>query len=225
MKFKVGDHVVGNKKADNHYEITKTGWRGEVIAVNGEDRLRVRALPGYPAGSLPEVGFYVCAEYFDLIRPIDNRKIVVTADGTTTTARLYDGKTLLKSAEAKCSLKDTFDFEAGAGLAVDRLLGRKTEEPTPKLFPLADIKAGYLIKVRYEGEEFFMTVLPSCYTEGGSNLGCCCGAEHKHWWPLACFGDELEYLGRQIVAVYGLAYNMDLLKNSPEDRKLLWRRD
>ena len=220
MKFKVGDHVVGNKKSG--YPTTKQGWRGEVVEVLDRYSIRVKALPGYEGGD--ETKFSVAVKCFDLIKPADHRKIVVTTDGKSTTARLYDGKTVLKSAEAKCSPKDAFDFEAGAALAVDRLLGKKVEEPTPKLFPLADIKAGYLIKVRYEGEEFFMTVLPSCYTERSSNLGCCGGDEHEHWWPLTCFGDELEYRGHQIVAVYGPTYNCNLLKNSPEDRELLWSR-
>ena len=214
MKFKVGDRVVGNEKS--RYTTTRTGWCGEVVYAD-ERVIHVKALPGHVGGDL---SYPVNPECFDLIRPTDNRKIVVTADGTTTTARLYDGKTLLKSAEAKCSLKDTFDFETGAGLAVDRLLGRKTEEPMPKLFPLADIKAGYLLKVRRmcDDDESFMTVLPS----RGGKLGCC---GDGNWWYLDCFGDELDYAGREIVAVYGLTHNRTLLDNTPGDRKLLWSRD
>lgn len=35
-KFKVGDFVIGNEKADDMYTITRTGWRGEVVSVNGD---------------------------------------------------------------------------------------------------------------------------------------------------------------------------------------------
>lgn len=35
-KFKVGDLVIGNEKADDMYTITRTGWRGEVVSVNGD---------------------------------------------------------------------------------------------------------------------------------------------------------------------------------------------
>lgn len=35
-KFKVGDFVIGNEKADDMYAITRTGWRGEVVSVNGD---------------------------------------------------------------------------------------------------------------------------------------------------------------------------------------------
>lgn len=52
-------------------------------------------------------------------------KIVITSDGETTLARMYDGKKVVKSAEAKCSPSDTFDFMVGAKLALERL----TAEP------------------------------------------------------------------------------------------------
>lgn len=58
-----------------------------------------------------------------------NEKIIVMTDGKTTTAKLFRGKELVKSAEAKCSPSDAFDFEKGAALAVDRLLGREEKKP------------------------------------------------------------------------------------------------
>ena len=53
------------------------------------------------------------------------QKIVVTTDGKTTLARLFDGKTMVKRAEAKCAPSDVFDFGVGAELAVKRLMGEK----------------------------------------------------------------------------------------------------
>lgn len=50
------------------------------------------------------------------------RKIIITTDGTTTTARLMEGKTTLRTATATCSPSDTFDFDKGARLAFDRLI-------------------------------------------------------------------------------------------------------
>lgn len=59
-----------------------------------------------------------------MLQRIDkDEKIIITTDGTTTTARRYKGKELLGSAEAKCSPADTFDFECGARLAFGRLVG------------------------------------------------------------------------------------------------------
>lgn len=54
---------------------------------------------------------------------VTKQKIVITTDGTTTTAALYDGKQKVKSAKAKCAPSDTFDFNYGASLALDRLTG------------------------------------------------------------------------------------------------------
>ena len=49
------------------------------------------------------------------------QKIVITSDGVTTLARLYEGSKVVKSAEAKCSPDDEFKFETGAKLAMERL--------------------------------------------------------------------------------------------------------
>lgn len=47
-------------------------------------------------------------------------------------ARLYEGDKVIKSATAKCSPADKFDFETGAKIAVERLFG-KTEQADKKL--------------------------------------------------------------------------------------------
>lgn len=49
-------------------------------------------------------------------------KIVITSDGKTTLARLYDGKNVIQKATAVCSSDDEFDFRSGAKLAMRRLL-------------------------------------------------------------------------------------------------------
>lgn len=61
----------------------------------------------------------------------DKQKIVITIDGKTTTARMFEGKKLIKSAEAKWNPKDKFDFETGAKIAFDRLVDRE-EKVKPK---------------------------------------------------------------------------------------------
>ena len=53
-------------------------------------------------------------------------KIIITTDGKTTLARLYEGKKVVKTAEAHCSPDDTFDFFVGANLAMERLIGKAT---------------------------------------------------------------------------------------------------
>lgn len=65
----------------------------------------------------------------------DTHKIVITTDGKTTLARLYDGKTVVKSAEAKCSQEDTFDFMIGAKIALDRLNAPKSAPEEKEFIP------------------------------------------------------------------------------------------
>ena len=48
-------------------------------------------------------------------------KVVITTDGKTTTAKMYEGKKLLKTAASKCSHEDTFDFTVGPKLALERV--------------------------------------------------------------------------------------------------------
>ncbi len=57
-------------------------------------------------------------------------KIIITSDCKTTTARMYDGKTLIKESSAKCSPEDVFDFSVGAKIAFERLIA---EEKKPEV--------------------------------------------------------------------------------------------
>lgn len=54
--------------------------------------------------------------------------IIITHDNKTTTAREYNANgELVNTATAKCAPEDTFDFEIGAKLAIERLLPKKDE--------------------------------------------------------------------------------------------------
>jgi len=65
--------------------------------------------------------------------------IVIRRSGAETIAELRHDREVIKSAVATCSEKDTFDFDTGAKLAFDRLMGRQNideaikawNEPTP----------------------------------------------------------------------------------------------
>lgn len=59
---------------------------------------------------------------------MENKKIVIITDGKETHARLYDGKKVIKSAIAKCSPDDEFDFDIGAKLAFERLMKEEKGE-------------------------------------------------------------------------------------------------
>lgn len=60
----------------------------------------------------------------------NSMKIVITSDGKTTLARLYDGNKVVQRAEAVCSTDDKFDFRFGAELAMERLMGYDEKKPT-----------------------------------------------------------------------------------------------
>lgn len=79
-------------------------------------------------------------------------KIIITHDGTTTIARLYDGKKVMKSAEAKCAPSDAFDFTIGANLAYDRLMDRlPATPPKPAEKPAQEPIKLYCVKDFMEG--------------------------------------------------------------------------
>ncbi len=62
------------------------------------------------------------------------KKIVITTNGAETFARLYDGEKVVKTATAKCSPDDNFDFETGARYAFSRLLNKDDAQEEPKYY-------------------------------------------------------------------------------------------
>lgn len=132
--FKIGDRVRVIKK----YNAANVGDEGIIRALpnnNGSFALLECYSVEFPAwkkghncgGTVPsKKGLWVDPKCLELIKP---KKIVITHDGKTTLARLYDGKTVVKSAEAKCDPRDEFSFIEGARLAFERLMGEEREDP------------------------------------------------------------------------------------------------
>lgn len=95
-----------------------------------------------------------------LLEAVKNEnKIVITTDGTTTRAALYDGHKLIREAKAICSKDDTFDFGTGAKIAFERLTAKPTEpKPKKELKPLntkifvidgySDFKSGHIYEIK-----------------------------------------------------------------------------
>ena len=126
MKFKVGDRVRVVREGFGHR--AKAGMTG-VIVINTERNFGVRFDNAFTGGhSLygeceDGYGQWMVGEDLELIG--DNHKIVITSDGKTTLARLFEGKKVVKSAEAYCSPDDGFDFAKGARIAFERLMEEK----------------------------------------------------------------------------------------------------
>jgi hypothetical protein len=72
--------------------------------------------------------WHISSDKYEIIGP--SPKIVITTDGKTTTARMYEGKRVVREGKATCSPEDKFDYDYGAQLAFDRLMnGPKAAAP------------------------------------------------------------------------------------------------
>lgn len=113
MKYKVGDkvrvvaNITSNSRKDNYIGKTYT-------ILNKYDN--------YPAGQAYGIGedYVVYGEELELI--LKHQSIHIYTDGKTTTAKLCEGKTVVKTATAKRHPDDEFDFLEGARWAFGRLV-------------------------------------------------------------------------------------------------------
>ena len=138
-KFKIGDRVKAVKEYDGNKNIV--GKIGTVIALHGygADNIGVEfddkiGFDGHTCGGKGKYGHcWWCSD--DTLEPVRrNEKIVITTDGKTTTAKMYAGKSIIKTATAKCSPDDEFVFITGAKVAFERLTGTpKVTEEKPLL--------------------------------------------------------------------------------------------
>lgn len=153
MKFNIGDKV----RVIKAYGCASVGDEGIIKALPGENGFCGLPYNGY--------GQWVDGDDFEVINESEPpRKIVITREGKTTTAKLYDGKEITKTAEAKCSPDDKFDFAAGAKLAFERLMGEEKKEP-PKFDKsmLTTGRIGYMSN----GQGWFVVVNGNLVYENG----------------------------------------------------------
>lgn len=136
MKFNIGDRVQSISTKRRGTVVTTSG---NLVAVELDDQTSgVRLIKfGISHGLLLEEAN---------LEKIPSNKILITSDGKTTLARLYDGEKVIRTAEAKCSPRDTYDFATGANLAYDRLM-RPAEPKKPAADDKPRFKAGDKAKV------------------------------------------------------------------------------
>lgn len=179
MKFNIGDKV---KVIEDYYSAEK-GDEGIIRALpekNGASKAFAHCYSvEFPAwnktmghncgGTVPGgKGQWIDPEYLELIKSASPEKIVITHDGKTTLARLYEDNKVIKSAEAKCDPRDEFDFVTGAKLAFERLIGEK-KEASPK-FDKSMLTTG-LFGYMSDGQGWFVVVGDSIvYEKGGYDL-------------------------------------------------------
>ena len=115
-------------------------------------------------------------------------KVVINTDGKTTTAKMYEGEKVLKTAKTQCSPEDTFDFAVGAKLALERVTKKE-----PKF------KIGQFVRVIENDTCQFFKGQPVKITEVSKDYVMCEG--------------YLRY--RQIIGTQLLRYEM--IESLPED--------
>lgn len=118
-KFKVGDRVVGNEKA-NRYGITVEGWEGTVIRV-GNGYISVNG-PGSCGGD----GFSVDPDCFDMLQPAPNshldEHISIFARKNRVVATITKGDQ--KFTQSVSLHKANGDFKTAVKMVVEKLLDR-----------------------------------------------------------------------------------------------------
>lgn len=133
-KFKIGDRVKAVNECDENHKIV--GKIGTVIAIEdfGTSAIGVEFddKVGFGTHTCHGKGknyhCWWCPDYILEPVPVVNEKIVIITDGKTTTAKIYAGKSVIKTATAKCSPDDKFDFVTGAKIAFERLTGKYSEK-------------------------------------------------------------------------------------------------
>ena len=130
-KFKVGDIVKPNKKADGEYSITTRARMEEGVVAQidpaGIMTVKITKWVNNNAASICKY-WPVDPECFDLVSASSNQELHMTTDGKTTHAILKENGKVVKRARADCDPRDKFDFETGARLAIDRVFGKEEAE-------------------------------------------------------------------------------------------------
>lgn len=115
MEFKVGQkYAVSDKRHSEHGNII------EITEVSGAHCL-YKTVKGGDGMS----GFDIGSIFGKSLIPYNDKKIVITTDGNTTIARMFENGKCVETAVAKCNPSDEFNFETGAKLAFERLFEEK----------------------------------------------------------------------------------------------------
>lgn len=119
MDFKIGDRVIVEK---DNINFGRNGWTGTIVKGPWGET--------YKWEVVFDDGLKLWCDVKCLAEETKKQdKIVITTDGKTTTATLYREDGSKEVATAKCCPEDTFDFNVGAKLAMERLM-KKVEPVT-----------------------------------------------------------------------------------------------
>ena len=126
-KIKIGDRVRIVREYPKDSPIPpRTIYNGTTATL---ERFRNHSL--FPYGVRLKNGAYITVNEIEPLRQTQP-VIVITSDGKMTTATKRVGKQVICTASTRCNPCDTFDFNTGATIALERL--RMTEKPVPKYY-------------------------------------------------------------------------------------------
>lgn len=136
QKYKVGDHVIIE---ESNIDRTRK-YAGKTGVIVGQWPMKCGY--EYKYSVRPDEWEYCEGGIWCKVKSLVPRteKIVITTDGKTTTATLYENDKKVKTATAKCSPDDKFDFAIGAKIAMDRLYPEKSEPNTEGTIKYLDCK-------------------------------------------------------------------------------------
>lgn len=129
-KFKIGDRVrVVKGVGDADYILGETGTIKSPPGVDDDYAVEFdKQLPwGHTCQGACSNSHGRWVRESALALTSDCDKIVIVFDGAETTARLYQGKTVVKKAAVRCAPDDTYDQRIGAVVALARLYDGKIE--------------------------------------------------------------------------------------------------
>ncbi|MBQ0009121.1 MAG: hypothetical protein KBS97_02480 [Firmicutes bacterium] len=149
-RFKVGDKVVCVSNIDSIFFKSNTDILGKTGIVKGLDGFAIQVefdefIDGHTCSGLAKDGHgWNCS--YDMLKVVKpkNQCIVIYRKENQVIAL---DKSTGKKAVAKCSQQDEFDFEAGAKIAFDRLVGRPSAKTKPAYngrFVVVNTKSTYL---------------------------------------------------------------------------------
>lgn len=142
-KYKIGDKVrIVSKRTAEHWNPRMNKWLGRVMTIR-KDEADIATGEHFGYKMEEDRSEYLSGWYWwdDMIAGLANPDrssliVEIQFDGNTTRATLIKDGREVKSAEARCSPKDTFDRGEGAKVAVNRLFAKKEkpkkEKPTEK---------------------------------------------------------------------------------------------
>lgn len=168
MKYKVGDRIRVRKDLKVFHFYGGIGFVAGMHIYRGEICTVSKIVDGRTYRFKEDKGAWAWSD--EMLEPFRDEKIVITTDGVTTTAKKYDGKKIVKEAKAVCSKDDTFNFDVGAKLAMERLM----KEDKPNLYngKVVCVDIGNAVQVYTKGK-IYQFRDGVAYNDAGCRFHCC----------------------------------------------------